>query len=107
MSIGPTFVATFADGAVTRMSVYAEDATAPDLERAKTLARYAYRSRTGKRPPAFIKAHFEQVDGTVLASYSAIELNDDGDEKDAPPAPLAPPADDVKTKRGRKTRTEP
>ena len=102
MSTGPTFVATFADGAVTRMSVYAEDATAPDLERAKTLARYAYRSRTGKRPPAFIKAHFEQVDGTVLVSYSAIELNDD--EEDDPPGP---PADDVKTKRGRKTRTEP
>jgi hypothetical protein len=103
MSTGPTFVATFADGAVTRMSVYAENAATPDLERGKTLARYAYRSRTGKQAPAFIKAHFEQVDGTVLVSYSAIELNDD-DEKDAPPAP---PADDVKTKRGRKTKTEP
>jgi hypothetical protein len=101
MSTGPTFVATFADGAVTRMSVYAENETAPDLERGKTLARYAYCSRTGKQPPAFIKAHFEQVDGTVLVSYSAIELNDDDDE------PPAPPTDDVKTKRGRKTRTEP
>jgi hypothetical protein len=102
MSTGPTFVATFADGAVTRMSVYAENETTPDLERGKTLARYAYRSRTGKQPPAFIKAHFEQVDGTVLVSYSAIELNDD--EGADPPAP---PADDVKTKRGRKTKTEP
>ena len=68
------------------------------------LARYAYESRTGRKPPAFTKAHFEQVDGTVLVSYSAIELNDDDDEKDAPPAL---PADDVKTKRARKTKTEP
>jgi len=100
MSTGPTFVATFADGAVTRMSVYAENETTPDLERGKTLARHAYRSRTGKQPPAFTKAHFEQADGTVVVSYSAIELNDD-EEEDA-----APPADDVKTKRRRKKRTE-
>jgi hypothetical protein len=101
MSTGPTFVATFADGAGTRMSVYAENATKPDLERGKTLARHAYTSRTGKQPPAFVKAHFEQADGTVLVSYSALELNDD--EEDDPPAPLA---DDVKTKCGRKTKTE-
>src|SRR5262249_26981717 len=48
MSTGPTFVATFADGVVTRMSVYAENETTPDLERGKTLARYAYESRAGK-----------------------------------------------------------
>jgi hypothetical protein len=106
MSTGPTFVATFADGAVTRMSVYAEDATKPDLERGKKLARYAYESRTGRKPSAFTKAHFEKEDGTILVSYSSIELEDD-QETDVPPAPPTPPADDVKTKRGRKTRTEP
>jgi hypothetical protein len=47
----PTFVATFVDGEVTRMTVF----TTPDyldVERCKKLARYAYESRTKKTPPA-------------------------------------------------------
>ena len=54
-----------------------------DLGRGKRLARYAYESRTGKPAASFTKAHFEDTNGQVLMSYSAIELNDDADE----PAP--------------------
>ena len=74
LSGSPTFVATFADGEVTRMTVF----TTPDdldVERRKKLARYAYESRTKKPPPAFLKAHFEQ-DGVVFKAYSAVELED-------------------------------
>jgi hypothetical protein len=80
----PTFVATFADGEVTRMTVF----TTPDdldVERGKKLARYAYESRTGNKPaPAFTKAHFEQA-GQVFRAYSAVELEDE--QEDAEPAP--------------------
>ena len=50
LSGSPTFVATFEDGVVTRMTVF----TTPDnldVERGKKLARYAYESRTKKTPP--------------------------------------------------------
>jgi hypothetical protein len=79
----PTFVATFTDGEVTRMTVF----TTPDyldVERGKKLARYAYESRTKKTPPAFLKAHFEQA-GVVFRAYSAVELEDE--REDAEPAP--------------------
>jgi hypothetical protein len=100
MSTSPIFVATFADKVCTRMSIYCTSDDL-DLERGKTLARYAYESRAGKPAPLFTKAHFEDTNGQVLMSYSAIELNDD-EEEDA-----APPADDVKkTKRRRKKSTE-
>jgi hypothetical protein len=57
----PTFVATFADGEVTRMTVFGTPDNV-DVERAKRLARYAYdESRTKKTLPAFVKAHFEQA----------------------------------------------
>ena len=45
----PTFVATFADGEVTRMTVFGTPDDV-DVERAKRLARYAYESRTKKTP---------------------------------------------------------
>ena len=76
MSTSPIFVATFADKVRTRMSIYCTPDDL-DLERGKTLARYAYESRTGKPAPSFTKAHFEDTNGKVLMSYSAIELNDD------------------------------
>jgi hypothetical protein len=88
MSTSPIFVATFADKVCTRMSIYCTPDNL-DLERGKTLARYAYESRAGKPAPSFTKAHFEDIKGKVLMSYSAIELNDD----DAPapePDELAP-----------------
>jgi hypothetical protein len=78
LSGSPTFVATFADGEVTRMTVF----TAPDdldVERGKKLARYAYESRTKKTPPAFLKAHFEQA-GKVFKVYSAVELEDEQED---------------------------
>ena len=87
MSTSPIFVATLADKVCTRMSIYCPDDL--DLERGKRLARCAYESRTGKPAVSFTKAHFEDTDGQVLMSYSAIELHDD----DAPapePDELAP-----------------
>jgi hypothetical protein len=77
----PTFVATFVDGEVTRMTVF----TTPDdldVERGKKLARYAYESRTKKTPPALLKAHFEQA-GQVFKAHSAVELEDE--QEDAEP----------------------
>src|SRR5262249_5394561 len=66
----PTFVATFADGEVTRMTVFCPPDDV-DVERGKKLARYAYESRTKKTPPAFLKAHFEHA-GVVFKAYSAV-----------------------------------
>jgi hypothetical protein len=88
MSTSPIFVATFADNVCTRMSIYCPDVL--DLERGKTLAKYAYESRAGKPAPAFTKAHFEDIKGKLLQSYSAIELNDDADEPAPEPDEPAP-----------------
>ena len=88
MSTSPVFVATFADKVCTRMSIYCPDDL--DLERGKRLARCAYESRTGKPAVSFTKAHFEDTDGQVLMSYSAIELNDDADEPAPEPDEPAP-----------------
>jgi hypothetical protein len=89
MSASPIFVATFADKVRTRMSIYCTPGDL-DLERGKTLARYAYESRMGKPALAFTKAHFEDTNGQVLMSYSAIELNDDADEPAPEPDAPAP-----------------
>ena len=89
MSTSPIFVATFADKVCTRMSIYCTPGDL-DLERGKTLARYAYESRTRKPAPSFTKAHFEDTNGKVLMSYSAIELNDDADEPAPEPDEPAP-----------------
>jgi len=89
MSTSPIFVATFADKVCTRMSINCTPDEL-DVERGKTLARYAYESRTGKPVPAFTKAHFEDTNGKVLMSYSAIELNDDADEPVPEPDEPAP-----------------
>jgi hypothetical protein len=84
--VGPTFVAKFADGMVTRMSTFTSLENL-DWDRGVRLSQAAYQSRwrtreranhfkrTGKHcpldpvapvPPAIISAHFEQ-DGNVLA----------------------------------------
>jgi len=86
MSASPIFVATFADKVCTRMSIYCTPDDL-DLERGKTLARYAYESRTRNPAPAFAKAQFQSVDGEVLKMYSAIELNEGHDEPAPEPEP--------------------
>ena len=43
----------------------------------------AYESRTKKTPPAFLKAHFEQA-GVVFRAYSAVELEDEQEDAEAP-----------------------
>jgi hypothetical protein len=87
----PIFVATFADEVCTRMSINCPDGL--DLERGRTLARYAYESRMRKPAPAFTKAHFEDTDSKVSVSYSAIELNAEPAElkTDRPSVPDLPP----------------
>ena len=69
MSTSPTFVATFADGEVTRMSVFTSREKL-DMERGVRLSRHAYSSRVRKDPPVILEAHFESADGEVLAEYT-------------------------------------
>jgi hypothetical protein len=79
--VGPTFVARFADGVVTRMSVCCSP-TALDWVRGERLSQAAYQSRWRRVrriytpypvvepvPPEIVAAHFEQ-DGVVLARRS-------------------------------------
>jgi hypothetical protein len=84
--VGPTFVATFADGAVTRMSTFTS-LTNLDCARGVRLSQAAYQSRWRTRErvhhagfvaplttlPAIVSAHFEQ-DGKVLAQYEQRDL---------------------------------
>jgi hypothetical protein len=70
--VGPSFVATFADGNVTRMSVYTSLAQL-DYERGMRLACIAYQSRTRRNPPPIVSACFEQ-DGKTLATYGQRQL---------------------------------
>jgi len=80
--VGPTIQATFADGTVTRMSVFTS-LEKLDWDRGVRLSIAAYQSRWRARerkqrpywaipvaptPPAIISAHFER-DGKVLAQY--------------------------------------
>lgn len=73
--VGPTFVATFADGQVTRMSTWTS-LEKLDVERAKRLARHAYASRHGvsfdrsldEACPPIRSGYFEQ-DGITLATF--------------------------------------
>jgi hypothetical protein len=87
MSAAPTFVATFADGEVTRMSVWhdPERRTTLDLRRGIKLARSAYITRQHNREhrvgfdgppvvaPAIVEAHYEQ-DGVVLEVFDAKQI---------------------------------
>jgi hypothetical protein len=65
--VGPTFVAKFADGTVTRMTTCCSPENL-DWKRGERLSQAAYQSRrqTHDAPPAIISAWFEQ-DGEVLA----------------------------------------
>jgi hypothetical protein len=68
----PTFVAQFADGEVTRMSVFSQPSKLA-IGRGVRLAQHAYRSRTRKKRGSIVGARFEQ-DGAVLAEYTAEQL---------------------------------
>jgi len=72
--VGPTFVARFADGEVTRMSVFTSLAKL-DYDRAARLSCAAYESRARRKAtgtnavlPPIVAAHFEQ-DGNIIARY--------------------------------------
>jgi hypothetical protein len=65
--VGPTFVAHFADGQVTRMSTFTS-VEKLDYSRGIRLSQAAYESRTKQVPVEIVAAHFEQ-DGAVLQRY--------------------------------------
>jgi hypothetical protein len=67
MSTSPTFVAVFADGAVTRLSTFQSGKTL-NLARGVRLARAAYESRTKQKSSPIIEAHYER-EGEMLESY--------------------------------------
>jgi hypothetical protein len=73
MASSPIFIARFADGEVTRMTTHTQ-LDKLDVGRGARLARHAYRSRTGREPPAISEAFFEDTDGTRLATYDAEAL---------------------------------
>jgi hypothetical protein len=57
MSASPTCVVEFVDGEITRMTTWGANGM-PDARRGIKLARHAYRSRTGREPPAIRSVHF-------------------------------------------------
>ena len=71
----PSFIATFAGGECTRMTVFTQQLDKPDVGRGVRLARNAYRSRTGKEPAPIIEARFKR-NGAVLARYTAEQLTE-------------------------------
>jgi len=73
MSRSPVFQCSFVDNVTVRMTTFCKNGKL-DLARGKKLARHAYESRTGKSPPDFEEAHFEN-EGVVLQTYTAAELN--------------------------------
>lgn len=77
--LGPTFVATFADGNVTRMSTFTPLETL-DYRRGARNARVAYESRARQFPngtnavvPPIVGARFEK-DGKTLAMFNERQL---------------------------------
>jgi hypothetical protein len=72
MKLSPTFIAKFADGETTRMTVFCRH-DKPDAWRGVRLAVAAYRSRTRREPVAIVEARFER-NGAVLAEYCAEQL---------------------------------
>jgi hypothetical protein len=90
MTDSPTFIARFADGETTRMTVWhGPERKGLDLVRAIRLAHHAYRTRVHNRerrtgfdgplvavPP--IKSAWFVLDGKTLAEYDAKQIADDG-----------------------------
>lgn len=73
MSTSPTFVATFADGEVTRMSVFTSREKL-DVGRGVRLARAAYESRMKRAAPPIVEARFER-NGEILEHYTREQLD--------------------------------
>jgi hypothetical protein len=69
----PSFIACFADGQTTRMTVHTSLAKL-DVGRGVRLAQHAYRSRMKQEPPAITSARFEDIKGKVLEEYDALEI---------------------------------
>jgi hypothetical protein len=72
----PTFVATFADGEITRMTVHQGRDDGLDVGRGVRLARHAYcsRKRVEKAAP-IARAQYEDAETrAVLKTYTAKEL---------------------------------
>lgn len=73
----PTFVATFVDGTITRMTTYCADGL--DLGRGVRLSQAAYQSRRKQQPPAMAAGRFEMPPAgdraaVVLRTYTPDEL---------------------------------
>ena len=73
MSTSPTFVATFADDEVTRMSVFTSREKL-DMARGVRLARAAYESRMKRAAPPIVQAHYERND-EVVEHYTREQLD--------------------------------
>ncbi len=68
-TVGPTFVAHWVDGQVTRMSIHTMD-EAPDLRRAVRVSFAAYMSRTKEEGLPLLKSgHFER-NGEILFPHA-------------------------------------
>jgi hypothetical protein len=72
-----TFVAKFADGEVTRMTVWCDGEL--DWERGRNLARHAWQTRDRRRridemqdsePPEIAECHFEMANGEIVEEPS-------------------------------------
>ena len=82
--VGPTFVAEFADGTITRMSTFTSPANL-DVDRGVRLSQAAYEARARRRfggslrpvLPPIVRARFER-DGKTLASYDEQACNGSG-----------------------------
>jgi len=76
MSNSPIFVATFADGEITQMTVHQSRDSGLDVGRGVRLAQHAYcsRKRVGKAAP-IARAQYEDTESrAVLDTYSTKEL---------------------------------
>ena len=71
MKESPTCVVEFVDGEITRMTTCCATGE-PDRQRGTNLARHAYRSRTGREPPAIKSLHFES-DGMQLLPLTIVK----------------------------------
>jgi len=71
--IGPTFVAQFSDGTITRMTTHCGKGL--DLARGIKLSRDAYEIRHKKSAPAILSGRFEEaVSGALLEEYDTAAI---------------------------------
>lgn len=72
-TVGPTFVANWSDGVVTRMSIHTNDMR-PDVGRAVRVSAAAYDSRTKGLGVARLESGSFERGGKVLHTYAGAEL---------------------------------